>query len=183
MNKLSIIIALSAISMTSQAKDFVLQSPDITSGEAIPQEFAFDNYGCTGNNTSPALTWSNPPKGTKSFAVQVHDPDAVTGGAGFWHWVVVDIPKNVSNLQQGVGKQGTVQLPNGARQIATDFGAPGWGGPCPPEADKPHNYSFTIHALGIEKLGVPDNATAGMTGFMINQNSLGSATFNASYDR
>lgn len=111
----------------------------------------------------------------------MHDADAVTGGAGFWHWVVVDIPAAVTELEQGAG-DGT-GLPEGAREMATDFGTPGWGGPCPPDADDAHDYDFTVYALPVAQLEIHDAATASFAGFVVNSMALGSATFSASYDR
>jgi Raf kinase inhibitor-like YbhB/YbcL family protein len=70
-----------------------------------------------------------------------------------------------------------------AVQVATDFGAPGWGGPCPPEGDKPHRYNFTVYALGTEKLELPDGARASLVGFMVNSNAIGQATFTGTYGR
>lgn len=163
------------------AQAFELSSPDIEAGAAIPQDFALNAFGCTGENISPAMMWTDPPEGTQSFAVMVHDADANTGGAGFWHWVVVDIPADELGLGQGAG--GSAGMPEGARQMATDFGVPGWGGPCPPEADDAHDYDFTVYALPVERLDIPDAATASFTGFVVNQMALGSATFTASYDR
>lgn len=72
--------ALVSSTPASSAEAFRLQSVDLVAGKPIPQTFAFNGFGCTGQNTSPALSWSNPPAGTKSFAVFVHDQDAVTGG-------------------------------------------------------------------------------------------------------
>ena len=123
----------------------------------------------------PRLSWSDPPAGTKSFAVLVHDPDAPTGGAGFWHWVVYNIPATATGLPQGVGKEGK-GLPEGAAQMATDFGVPGYGGPCPPKGDAPHHYHFTVYALKTDKLELPPHATASLAGFLINANALGKAT-------
>ena len=70
----------------AQAAAFTLSSPDLP-GNVIPVRFILNGFGCTGANTSPALVWSNVPAGTKSLALQVHDPDAPTG-SGFWHWAV-----------------------------------------------------------------------------------------------
>ena len=105
----------------------------------------------------------------------VHDPDAPTGGAGFWHWVVYNIPATATGLPQGVGKDGK-GLPEGAKQVATDFGVPGYGGPCPPKGDKPHHYHFTVYALKTDKLDLPPHATASLAGFLINANALGKAS-------
>jgi Raf kinase inhibitor-like YbhB/YbcL family protein len=113
----------------------------------------------------------------------VHDPDAPTGGAGFWHWVVVDIPVGTSFIAQGAGVAEGAGLPPGARQLATDFGAPGWGGPCPPVGDKAHRYHFTVYALKVAKLDLPANATASLAGFMVNSNALAKATFTGTFGR
>jgi Raf kinase inhibitor-like YbhB/YbcL family protein len=175
--------ALLSSAPASSAQAFQLQSADITSGQAIPQTFAFNGFGCTGQNTSPALSWSNPPAGTKSFAVMVHDPDAVTGGAGFWHWVIVNLPAGAKGLVRGAGTADGKALPEAARQIATDFGSPGWGGPCPPAGDKPHRYTFTVYALKVDKLDLPPTATASLSGFMVNANAIGRASFTSTYGR
>ncbi len=167
--------------LAGTALAFDLTSPDIAAGAAIPERFAFDAFGCTGENVSPALAWTNAPEGTESFAVFVHDADAQTGGAGFWHWVVVDVPAEETALSQGAGSGDG--LPDGAREMATDFGAPGWGGPCPPVDAAAHTYAFTVYALPVAQLEVPDEATASFTGFVVNQMALASATFTATYDR
>lgn len=183
MTKILMTIALLGLTAPAFAEDFRLQSPAMKAGKPMPQEFAFNNFGCTGDNVSPPLTWSNAPEGTKSFAIAVHDPDAPTGGAGFWHWMVIDIPADVTSLPKGAGSDKAAKVPEQARQIANDYGVEGWGGPCPPKEDKAHRYNFTVYALGKESLDVPEDASASLTGFMINQNALGSAKFTATYDR
>lgn len=162
---------------------FQLTSPDINPDSRIGQRHAFNAFGCTGENVSPALSWKNPPEGTKSFAITVHDPDAPTGGAGFWHWMVIDIPAGTASLAGGQGTADGQKLPAGTRQIVTDFGVPGWGGPCPPEGAKPHRYNFTVYALDVEKLELPPNATASFAGFMINNHAMGKTGFSAKYGR
>jgi Raf kinase inhibitor-like YbhB/YbcL family protein len=159
-----------------------LKSPDIADGGMIAEKFVFKGFGCAGGNFSPALNWSNPPVGTRSFALLVHDPDAPTGGAGFWHWVVTDIPASATGLPERVGKDGK-GLPQGAAQVATDFGEPGYGGPCPPKGDAPHHYHFTVYALKVEKLDLPPHATASLAGFLVNANSLGKATLTGMFGR
>jgi Raf kinase inhibitor-like YbhB/YbcL family protein len=167
----------------SSAQTFQLQSADIAAGQPIPQTFAFNGFGCTGLNTSPALSWRHPPAGTKSFAVMVHDPDATTGGAGFWHWVILNLPAGTTGLLRGAGTPDSRALPETARQIATDFGTPGWGGPCPPTGDKPHRYTFTVCALKVDRLDLPPAATASLSAFMINANAIGKASFTGTYGR
>lgn len=168
---------------SASADSFKLSSADIKANATIAEEQVFAGFGCSGKNISPALTWSGAPKGTRSFALLVHDPDAPTGGAGWWHWVVTNIPADVAELPKGAGKGDGSALPKGAGQIATDFGGPGWGGPCPPVGDKPHRYHFTLHALKVDKLDLPAGATASLAGFMINANSIGKATLTGKYGR
>ncbi len=162
---------------------FTLTSADIKPGGTIAEEQVFNGFGCSGKNVSPALKWSGAPKETKSFALLVHDPDAPTGGAGWWHWVVINIPATATELQKGVGKADGWGLPGGASSGTTDFGTPGYGGPCPPAGDKPHRYIFTLYALKVGKLDVPQGATASLTGFMVNANAIGKATLTGRYGR
>ena len=164
------------------AAAFTLSSPDIKSGGKVPKNFEFNGFGCAGDNKSPALKWSGAPKGTKSFAVTVYDPDAPTG-SGWWHWMVINIPPDVSELPGNAGAANSASLPKGAMQNRIDFGVNAFGGVCPPQGDKPHRYIFTVYALKTDKLEVPGDATAALTGFMINGNSLGKASFTATYGR
>ena len=161
---------------------FTLTSPDIAPDSTIAQQFEFDGFGCTGANQSPVLRWSGAPEGTKSFAVNVYDPDAPTG-SGFWHWYVIDIPASVTELAADAGAKGGANLPVGARQIRNDYGIYAWGGMCPPPGDKPHRYIFTVHALSVERIEVPDDAPAALTGFMVNANTIAKASFTATYGR
>ena len=162
---------------------FKLTSPDIAAGGTIHDEQVFNSFGCTGKNISPALRWSGAPKDTKGFALLVHDPDAPTGGAGWWHWLVYNIPAGTTELPKGAGKADGSALPKGAASGITDFGAPGYGGPCPPEGDKPHRYIFTIYALNVDKLDVPADAQASLIGYMVNANSIGKATLTGMFGR
>jgi Raf kinase inhibitor-like YbhB/YbcL family protein len=141
----------------------------------------FKGFGCEGGNVSPALAWKNAPAGTKSFAVTVYDPDAPTG-SGWWHWVVFNIPADVTSLPLGAGNPAGGQTPKNAVQ-STDFGKPGYGGPCPPKGDKPHRYIFTVYALKADKIDADENASGALVGFMLNANKLGKASFTATYGR
>lgn len=161
---------------------FTLSSPDIASGSSIGSVFEFDGFGCSGQNRSPALHWSDAPAGTRSFAVTVFDPDAPTG-SGWWHWFVVDLPSTAAQLTPGAGAKGGAGLPTPARHIRNDFGQYAWGGMCPPPGDKPHRYIFTVHALGVDRIDVADDAPAALAGFMVNANTLATATFTATYGR
>ena len=161
---------------------FTISSPDIPAGGTIDKRFEFEGFGCSGENKSPALKWSGTPPGAKSFAVTVYDPDAPTG-SGWWHWVVFNIPASATKLAEGAGTADGKGLPAGSMQGRTDFGAPGFGGACPPPGDKPHRYIFTVHALKAEKIDVPADASAALVGFMINANRIGKASFEARYGR
>ena len=179
----SVILAVCLGLAAGSAQAFELTSPDLKDGGTIADEFVFDSFGCTGANMSPALSWSNAPEGTKSFALMVHDPDAPTGGAGFWHWIVLDIPAGTTDLPKGAGAKGGDKLPGGAHAIANDYGFAGWGGPCPPKGDDAHRYNITLYALPVEKLDVPEGASKAVTGFMINANTIGKATLQGKYGR
>ncbi len=157
---------------------FELMSPDIRPNGPIAMEQVYNGFGCSGENVSPALAWS----ATKSFALLVHDPDAPTGGAGWWHWLVVNIPASATQLTKNAGKSDGSNLPSGCAQIDTDFGGPGWGGPCPPAGDKPHRYNFTLYALKVDGLDV-DGASAALAGYMINANAIGKAKLTGKFGR
>lgn len=164
------------------ADKFTLVSAEVKPNVKIADAQVYKGFGCNGGNVSPSLTWSNPPAGTKSFAVTVYDPDAPTG-SGWWHWVVFNLPADTTSLLTGAGNASSGKLPKGAVQSVTDFGAPGYGGPCPPKGDRPHRYVFTVHALKVEKLDLDDKAMPALVGFMVTANRLDRATFTSTYSR
>lgn len=164
------------------ADGFAIESPDIRPNQQIADKHVLKGFGCEGGNVSPALSWKNAPKGTKGFAVTAYDPDAPTG-SGWWHWVVFNLPADTTSLPQGAGDPAAGKLPKGAVQSRTDFGKPGWGGPCPPQGDKPHRFKFTVFALKTEKIELDENASAAMVGYMLNVNSLAKASFVAKSSR
>ena len=173
-------IALLAIAQPALAAGkFTLKSADLKDGGKLSESHVFNGFGCQGGNVSPQLSWSNPPSGTKSFVVTAYDPDAPTG-SGWWHWVVYDIPADARELPKGAG--GGTGLPAGAVQGRTDFGAPGYGGACPPPG-KPHRYVFTVFALKVDKMDVPDGASPAYVGFMTHAGKLGSAKLTVKYGR
>jgi len=137
-------------------------------------------FGCAGGNISPALAWSGAPAETKSFAVTCFDPDAPTG-CGFWHWIVVNIPTDVSELPAGAGSG--AGLPSNALQVRTDYGTHAYGGPCPPQGDHPHRYLFTVYAVSLDTLPVDADTSAAVVGFNLNFNTLEKATLMALYKR
>lgn len=151
---------------------FVVTSNSFKDGDYLAKDHILSSdfgFGCAGGNQSPHLKWSGAPAGTKSFAVTCYDPDAPTG-SGFWHWVVIGIPASVTELALGAGSA-KGDMPKGALQTRTDFGAPGYGGPCPPEGDHPHRYFFTVHAVGSEIKATADTSAA-VVGFQLHFNTL-----------
>jgi Raf kinase inhibitor-like YbhB/YbcL family protein len=162
-----------------------LTSKSFSDGDYLPEDHILSadyGFGCGGGNKSPHLEWSGAPTGTKSFALTCFDPDAPTG-SGFWHWVVVNIPTDVTELPFGAGSPGGQGMPGGALQTRTDYGAAGYGGPCPPEGDHPHRYLFTIHAVGMDKLPVTADTSCAIIGFQLNFNSLDKASLMGLYKR
>jgi Raf kinase inhibitor-like YbhB/YbcL family protein len=155
---------------------FTVISNSFKDGDYLRNDFVLSadfGFGCAGGNKSPHLRWSGAPEGTKSFAVTCYDPDAPTG-SGFWHWLVANIPANVSELAEGAGSANG-KLPAGALQTRTDFGIPGYGGPCPPEGDHPHRYLFTVFAVKADKLDVKADTSAAVVGFNLHFNTLAKA--------
>ena len=177
-----ILLTLVVLPGVSSAADFRLTSPAITHNATIGNEQVFNGFGCTGGNVSPELQWSSAPKNTKSFAVTVYDPDAPTG-SGWWHWVIFNIPPSVMSLSAGAGKSDGTGVPQGAIQSMTDFGQPGFGGPCPPQGDKPHRYIVTVFALKVDRLPLKPEASGAMVGYFLNQNTIAKASLIGLYGR
>lgn len=138
----------------------------------------FSGFGCTGGNQSPAISWTAGPEGTQSYAVVMHDPDAPTG-VGFFHWVVADLPAGTTSLAENASAGG---LPAGAVQAYTDFGASGYGGPCPPPGPA-HRYEITVYALDTAQLGVGPGSTGALTRFMLRMHSLAIGRATATWSR
>lgn len=162
------------------AANFSLKTASFNIENPLPSAHVFNGFGCSGKNISPSLEWEGAPKGTKSFAITVYDPDAPTG-SGWWHWTVVNIPSSVTKIPEGASNNKT--LPKGVIEGRTDFGSPGYGGACPPVGDKPHRYVFTIYALKTDKIDVNSESSGAMVGFNLNANALGKASFTVKYSR
>ncbi|MEL6215563.1 MAG: YbhB/YbcL family Raf kinase inhibitor-like protein [Pseudomonadota bacterium] len=163
------------------ADTLVLESDDIGHGDFMAKAQEFAGFGCSGDNLSPHLSWSGAPEGTQAFAVFAYDPDAPTG-SGWWHWQLVNIPADVTELATGAGDPGGEDLPEGSMQTRNDYGSESFGGACPPEGDGAHRYQFTVYALS-QKLELPEGASAALTGYMVNAYSIESATVEALYKR
>jgi len=134
---------------------FTLKSSAFIEGGTIPEKFAEDSL------ISPPLSWENTPRGTKSFALAVTDPDVpeqFNFPRVFVHWMMYNIPAAALSLSEGASPGGS--LPPGTRELNTDFVTfqmPGYanhyGGPWPP--DSAHRYVFTLYALKLDSLDIP----------------------------
>ena len=177
MRTLALAAALLAVaaSASASAAQLTLTSPDFKPDARIADEQVANGFGCSGGNVSPALSWSGAPKGTKSFAVSVYDPDAPTG-SGFWHWVMFDIPATVTSLPKNAGDPKAKLAPAGAIQGNNDTGSQGYFGPCPPKGDKPHHYHFQVFAVDVDKLDADASASPAVVGFNLHFHTLAKAT-------
>lgn len=152
---------------------FTLTSTDVADGGVLDEAQVQ-----AGGNTSPQLSWSGAPEGTKSYAVTVYDPDAPTG-SGFWHWTVANIPADVMELATGASSDG---VPEGAVEGRTDYGAPGFGGAAPPAGHGPHRYVFTVFAVDVERLDVTPENSGAVFGFNLHFHTLAKASITATYE-
>lgn len=174
----NIILSILASTAMMSAGSFTLESDDLEGQLSAKQEF--NGFGCSGENKSPQLHWKDAPKGTKSFAITVYDPDAPTG-SGWWHWLVVNIPNNANKIATDASAKKL--LPKGSLETLTDYGTSAFGGACPPKGDKDHAYVFTVYALDVEKLDLKAKSDSALVGYMINQHVLQKATMVSYYGR
>ncbi len=145
--KVKIVLGLICISIfigiiiaKEEVMAFELTSPAFKNGEEIPVK-----YTCQGEDISPPLKWSGVPEGTKSLALIVDDPDAPDpeNPKMVWvHWVLYNIPPDIGQLEEGVGKD---DLPPQVDHGLNDWKRTGYGGPCPPIGR--HRYFFKLYAL------------------------------------
>jgi Raf kinase inhibitor-like YbhB/YbcL family protein len=176
------LLAFGLCAAGASAAPLTLMSPDLAPGARVADEQVGNEFGCTGGNASPALAWTGAPSGTKSFAAGLYDPDAQKG-AGFWHWMIFDIPasetglaKNAGDPQAGLAPAGAIQAHNGA-DMAHYFG------PCPPPGDKPHHYRFSVFALDVATLGLDASATATAVAASLKTHTLAEATLTGIWNR
>jgi Raf kinase inhibitor-like YbhB/YbcL family protein len=153
---------------------FTVTSEDVTDGQPLK-----DDQVAAKGNTSPQLSWSGAPDGTKSYTVTCFDPDAPTP-SGFWHWVLVDLPADTSSLDTGAGADGAA-LPGNAFMCRNDGGAKAFMGAAPPEGDQVHRYFFVVHAVGEESLGVDSDASPAVVSFNLAFKTLGRAIICGTY--
>ena len=165
------VIVCLVLGLTAAALAMTLRSSDIRPTGMIANRFIFNSFGCSGENAQPSVAWGGVPKGTKALALTVFDPDAPTS-VGFVHWLLLRIPPtatSTSNVSTAV---------NGL----TDFGEPGYHGPCPPSGDKPHRYIFTLYALDTD-FPFTQQTTYAAFRFTIRRHVLATATLIGRYGR
>lgn len=123
-----------------------LESPAFAHQSPIPKDHTED-----GKDISPPLQWSDPPEGTKEFALICDDPDAPSprrpAPQPWVHWVIYGIPADVRELPAGVPPKEKLDSPAGARQGKNSWGSIGYRGPAPPRGSGKHRYVFTLYAL------------------------------------
>ena len=163
-----------AFLISPAAADMRLTSPEVKEGQTLGNAQVLKGMGCTGENISPALAWSDVPEGTKSFIVTMYDPDAPTG-SGFWHWSVFNIPGEMRNLRAG-------QVPVEAVTARNDFSQNSFAGACPPEGQT-HHYIISLYAMPDARLPIDETASSAMVGFFATNGALGSARITASLGR
>lgn len=151
---------------------FTVTSADVSDGQPLK-----DDQVAAAGNTSPELTWTGAPEGTKSFVVTCFDPDAPTP-CGFWHWNLVDIPAEVTSLATGAAGR---DLPAGAFHVRNDGGEAGFMGAAPPQGDHPHRYFFVVHAVKDATLGVDADASNAVVSFNLAFKTLGRAMLHGTY--
>jgi Raf kinase inhibitor-like YbhB/YbcL family protein len=128
---------------------FTITSSSFKDGERLPTKMAGNNKqnpNCVGENLSPALSWSNPPAGTKSYALIMYDPEG-RGGLGVVHWVAYGIPASVTGFAEGETSQEAQKYVGGK----STMNLPHYFGPCTP-AGAPHHYTFTLIATDLEPM-------------------------------
>lgn len=156
------------------APSFDVTSTDVTDGQPLDQAQVGD-----GGDTSPQLSWSGAPEGTKSFTVTCFDPDAPTP-SGFWHWVLVDLPADITSLDTGAGTEGA-DLPGGAFMCRNDLGTHAFVGAAPPQGDQVHRYFFVVHAVTEEQLGADADASPAVVSFNLAFKTAGRAILTGTY--
>jgi Raf kinase inhibitor-like YbhB/YbcL family protein len=134
------VLSIGAASGTEMA--LTISSPAFKQGGKI-----LSSYTCEGDDVSPPLVFAGVPKGAKSLALVIDDPDAPDPSAPkrVWvHWVVVNLPPDTSGLEENASAVG---LPKGAVQGVNDFRNKAYGGPCPPIGR--HRYFHKLYALDV----------------------------------
>lgn len=155
------------------APSFAVSSDDVTDGQPLA-----DAQVAAQGNTSPHLRWE-PCPGAQSYTVTCFDPDAPTP-SGFWHWVLVDLPGDVTELDTGAGAEGA-SLPGSAFMCRNDGGSHAFMGAAPPEGDQVHRYFFVVHGVTEPSLGVDADASPAVVSFNLAFKTAGRAILHGTY--
>ena len=150
-----------------------LSSTAFSDGAAIPRRFT-----CDGEDLSPPLEWSDPPRGTRSFVLLCDDPDAP--GDTWHHWAAYDIPAALTSLAQGAARHAKKQ---GLKQAINDFRRADYGGPCPPRRHGLHHYHFRLLALSVDRLATGTNPSCRDVAREANKHVLAEANLIGVYER
>ena len=167
-------------SFLPELPSFTLTSKSITDGQPLDNAQVSGIFGAGGEDVSPQLSWSGFPEETRSFAVTVYDPDAPTA-SGFWHWAVANLPATVTDLRAGIG-DGSL-LPGEALTLVNDAGLRRFLGAAPPAGHGPHRYIVAVHAVGVEKLELTEDASPAFLGFNLFMNAIARATIHGTYEQ
>ncbi|GAB2528361.1 YbhB/YbcL family Raf kinase inhibitor-like protein [Microbulbifer agarilyticus] len=170
-----------ALSVTLRAETFTLTSTDYAEGDTLRAAQLYYGLGCNGENLSPQLAWSGVPAGTRSFAVVMQDVDA-PAAIDAWHWVVFNIPAEVSELPAGSGDPKAGLVPE-AIQSRSSLGDPGYAGACPPKGQSAHRYQIRVYALKVEQLALGDESPAAAVAAEIEANKLAEAQLEVKFGR
>jgi len=131
-------------------------------------------YSCDGADLSPPISWSRVPKGARSLALLVEDPDA-SGGKTFVHWSVFGVRPDVDRIDEG-------SLPARALHGKNSFGKEFYTGPCPPDGDQPHRYVFALYALRARP-DLEQGASPGDVRSAVEENALARGLLTGTFGR
>ncbi|KAA1250384.1 YbhB/YbcL family Raf kinase inhibitor-like protein [Mycobacterium simiae] len=159
---------------------FRLTSDSMANGQPLATAQVSGIMGAGGQDASPQLSWADFPAETRSFAVTVYDPDAPTA-SGFWHWAVANLPIEVTELPEGAGDGR--ELPGGALTLVNDAGMRRYVGAAPPPGHGPHRYYVAVHAVGVDKLDLTEDASPAFLGFNLFQHAIARAVIYGTFEQ
>lgn len=157
-----------------EVTSFDVQATDVIPDQAFKPVHYSGKMGVEGGkDQSPALAFDNVPSGTKSFVVQIYDPDAPTLG-GYWHWTIINIPGDLGGIEADAGNEDSGKTPHGALNMPNDAGFKGYVGAAPP-AGETHRYFIVVSALNTDKLELDEDTTPNVVNFEMNAHVIGRA--------
>ncbi|WP_457756145.1 YbhB/YbcL family Raf kinase inhibitor-like protein [Thermodesulfatator indicus] len=167
---------IGAMIWASKGKGNMTLTSSFTDKGRIPLKYVMPAAG--GQNISPPLKWEGAPSQTKSFALLCVDLHPI---ANHWvHWMVINIPKNVNFLPEGASRH---KMPKGSKELKNSFGFIGYGGPQPPPGTGEHPYVFTIFALDVARIDLPEDASLEMFSQTIKKHVLAQANLTGYFSR